>query len=202
MPAQSLVVADQARLTSGTTTVSTPKLAKDFARGGDGSERLAAGRPCFLRVRRDRDGTSGALDGTLVINGANLPHPEAGNAAHQRFLGSDGATGRTVFTTRLAYAALAANNFVVLLNGTVKIPTTDFTVSDSGGFAVITLAVAAAVNDKLDVHKPTWSELLASGAHPFSDTQITGKDLYAFTGTHATNNLSRTRVVVEANAGA
>ncbi len=198
MSASLVTILDQARVTGGASASTKPVLVGRF--NGDGSERVGPGRKVKLVVNRDRDGTSGALDGTIIVYGALLPHPESGNSGMQKMIGSDGATGRTVFTTALAYAAFSNYNWIVLVNGAVieqGAGAGKFQVTDSGGFGVITFGTALAVNDTVEIFKVTPVELLASGAHPFNRSVIDGKNVYWVAYTVASTNLAKTRVDLE-----
>ncbi len=166
------------RKTSGGPTYTIPKLI-----GGAG----ASGRPCRLKVVRPLDGASALLEGTVAVFGTNLPHINGPNAASQRFVGADGATGRTIFTTILAYAAWANYNFIILVNGVVienGSGAGKCQISDVGGFAVITFGTALAVADVMQVAYAVPTEVLADGAHVYEDTEIVGKDLLWLVGTH------------------
>ncbi len=78
---------------------------------------------------------------------------------------------------------------------------TEFKVTDSSGKAVITVGDAdhrPAAGARIEVYKVTWADLLADGANEITTPkEIIGKSLYQVVGTHATNNLSATRVTVE-----
>ena len=63
----------------------------------------------------ERAGTTGG--GTVY--GANLPYSQAETTKYCQMVGSDGATGRTVFTTTITYAAFSNYNLIVLVNGAV-----------------------------------------------------------------------------------
>lgn len=197
MSASLVAILDQARVTGGTSKETIPVLVGRHS--GDGSERVGPGRPCRLRVSRDRDGTTGALDGTIGVYGALLAHPQSGSATLMLMKGEDGATGRTVFTTTLVYAAFDNNNWVVIKNGVVieqGAGAGKFTVSDVGGFGVITLGTAANVNDVIEIHKVTPVELLAVAAHAIEDTVIIGKNIYWVDYVVAATNLARTLVTL------
>jgi hypothetical protein len=198
MSATLVNVTDLARITGGANASTKPVLVGRY--NGDGSERVGPGRKVKLVVNRDRDGTTGALDGTIIAYGALLPHAESGNSGMQKMIGSDGATGRTVFTTGLVYAAFSNYNWVVLVNGAVieqGAGAGKFTVSDSGGFAVITFGTALAVNDTVEIYKVTPVEILATGAHPFNRSVVDGKNVYWIAYAVAATNLSKTRVDLE-----
>jgi hypothetical protein len=141
---------------------------------GVGAEKFGAARPAQLHVDRDRDGASGAIQGTIGIFGAMLPHPNSGSLSTvQRFLAT---ASQTVFDPTLAdmpYAALSNNNWIVLKNGVPLAPTSGFTVTNpSTTQARITLGVAAAANDRIDIYRVTPVTILADGANPFYHDQI------------------------------
>lgn len=99
-------------------TFSTPVVTKRGTLPGgamNASEALGAQRPVRLRIQRDRDGSSGALNGTLSVWGANIgnvdmiPAPVSpwgatvgGPVRNQKFKG-DGTT--TAFQTNFPYVA-------------------------------------------------------------------------------------------------
>lgn len=90
-----------------------------------------------------------------TVYGANLPTVSSGDTKYCRQVGSDGATGRTVFTTTIPYVAWANHNIIVMQNGAVVdqgAGAGKFQVTNSGGFAVITLGTAAAVGDTIETH--------------------------------------------------
>lgn len=192
---------NQARLTSGGPTTSLPVLIGRNPR--DGSERMASGRPCRLKVWRAPDGASPvAPEGTIAVYGKNLPAIDGRNTSNQRMVGADGATGRTVFTTGLAYVAFSNYNWMVLVNGTVieqGAGAGKYQVSNSGGFAVITFGTALATTDKVQIAYSVPTELMADGAHPYEDTQILGKDLVWALMTHdgGSSDLSATKAYIQ-----
>lgn len=197
MSAALLSIMDTARATGGTDGSTKPVLVGRFS--GDGSERLASGRPCLLEIQRGRDETNGVLEGTVAVWGVNLSHPDSAATTVQVFKGSDGATGRTVFTTTFTYAAFANYNYIVIVNGVVieqGAGAGKFTVSDVGGVSVITFGTALNINDRVEIHQITPVEILAAGAHEFERTQIVGKDLYWVAKVHATGDISRTLITL------
>lgn len=125
-------VANVARGTSlGTSTAILRRPVRTGERGV-GSERTAAGKRVVLSFNRDRDGSSGALDGTLAVYGADLPHPLTGAPLGNAYAQSATATSvrpqaglvigddsTTAFTTTIDLlsgdlaAAIAAGNILV-----------------------------------------------------------------------------------------
>jgi hypothetical protein len=98
-----------------------------------------------------------------TVWGANLPYEAAGDTKYCKQVGVDGATGRTVFTMTIPYAAWANHNTIVMQNGAVVdqgAGAGKFQVSDVGGFSVITLGTAAAVNDTIETFRVTPVALL------------------------------------------
>lgn len=204
MPANSLhTIYNGARLTSGTATLSTPALAVN--------EKVKAGQPCILEVNRDRDGASGALDGTVGIYGADLPMPDYRKEGVS-WIGrtyDPGAGVAMTFDTDLTYAAFSNYNFLVrvgdtLLDRQASIATAiQWNVTDNGGLARITIGTTTlrtGFGQRVTVYKPTVNELLAVAANGVIRTEIIGKSCYWFSGTHATNNLSRTLATVQPRA--
>lgn len=212
MSAGLLSVADLARITGGANALTTPLLSNPPPRGS-GGEKVAAGRPCVLRVNRDRDGASGALDGTIAVYGVNLPHPEAMTEAQGRVFRGDGAANgatRTKYdlSTSILYRAFSNYNIVVIINGVVlqhgagagKYTVTDNADGTSTALPMrILLGTAAAATDVIEVYLVTPVELMASGAHGVERVGITGKSLYWVSYAVAATNLSRTLVTVEAD---
>jgi hypothetical protein len=177
-----LKLLDTAAIASAGPAAFTPVIG---SRNGQGSECFGAGRPAILECLRIQDGafdaTSGTvpiLNGTIGVWGADLAHPVTGAPSKvQRFPGSAGATGRTVFTTTtdMPYVALSANNYIVLVNGVPLPPiagATGFAISDGTLKTIITLGTAIAVNDQLDVYFVTPVQILADGGHTVEKTQI------------------------------
>ena len=118
MPYGIATVLSHARLTGAATTILNTPIAP--GRAPYGSSGMGGGKQVIIKILRDRDGTSGALDGTIGIFGAFVPDSFSGsNKVVQRFL----ATGATnVFNTdgvNLVYVApLAANyNWLVRIGG-------------------------------------------------------------------------------------
>lgn len=150
-----------------------------------------SGAPLDTRANRQYSGLveisverAGSTGGGTVY-GVNLPHKQNGAAsAIQIFLGSDGTTGRTVFTTStdMPYAAFSNYNYIVLLNGVVLVQGAGagkYQISDGTNKTVITLGTAAAVNDVLEVYfvTPVAMYTFASAAITFKKTQVQGKEL-------------------------
>jgi hypothetical protein len=143
------------------TTVQTPVKPKDT------SNLFQAGSNADLFV--DRAGTTG----TFAVWGADAPDPGQQSLAY-RGVGDASATnfdapGLTV-SPLLVYAALSNNNWIVTVNGTVKIPTTDFTVTDNvGGTDAtlpvrITFAVAPAAGATVHIFRVTPVAVYAAAA--------------------------------------
>jgi hypothetical protein len=149
MPVNAVVVqvANIARGTSlGTSTAIVQRPVRTGERG-IGSERTASGKRAILSFNRDRDGTTGALDGTLAVYGADLASPTAGTPLGNAFAQSATATSvrpqvaqvigdgtTTAFTTTIDLlsgdlaAAIAAGNILVdmpsfALTGTIAAST-------------------------------------------------------------------------------
>ena len=133
-----------------------------------------------------------ANTGGGTVWGANLPYEAAGDAKYCKQIGSDGAIARTVFTTTAPFVAWANHNTIVLLNGAVidqGAGAGKFQVTDVGGFSVITLGTAAAVNDTVETHRVTPVALLtfATATTIFDKALAQGAELlwYAADGTAA-----------------
>lgn len=201
MSAGLVSILDQARITGGANKETIPVLVGRFH--GDGSERVGPGRPVILETLRDRDGTTGALDGTVGVYGALLPHPQSGNSGMVVMKGEDGTTGRTIFTTTLAHAAFDNNNWIVIVNGVVHehgAGAGKYVYSDASGFGRITFGTALQINDVVEIYKITPVELLAVGAHAIEKTRIIGKSVYWVDYVVASTNLSRTLVTIRPEA--
>lgn len=212
MAASFINVADLARITGGTSQQTVPILSNPAPRGS-GGEQIAAGRPCILRVNRGRDGTTGALDGTIAVYGANLPHPEAMSEAQGRIFRGDAAANgatRTKYdlSASILYRAFSNYNIIVIINGVVlaqgagagKYTLTDNADGTSTSLPLrILLGTAAAATDIIEVYLVTPVQLMASGAHEIERAGIVGKSLYWVDYAVASTNLSRTLVTVEAD---
>lgn len=196
-------IANLARLTSGTATLTIPSAAVN--------EKVRAGQPCILEVSRDRDGASGALDGTVAIFGADLPHPD-----YRKELVSwigrtfdPGGGNAMVFDTDLDHAAFANYNWLVqvgddFLERAASITTAvQWDVANNSGKARITIGTTTLrvpFGRRVTVYKVTPAEVLAAAANADVRTEIVGKTVYWLSGTHATNNLSRTLATVSPRA--
>jgi hypothetical protein len=119
-----------ARKYAGVALPSRPVLTGLANMGGAqlGNERLSAGRPCMLNVLRDRDGASGALNGTISVWGTDLGNPDmsvglSGGAGYpsstpgftplaQRFTG-DGASVN--YDSILPFVAVSNYNWILLI---------------------------------------------------------------------------------------
>lgn len=108
--------------------------------------------PIELEIERS------AVTGGGVIYGANLPGIPAGDTKYCRMAGADGATGRTVFTTTIPYAAFSNYNLIVLVNGAVieqGAGAGKWQVADSSGVGAVTFGTALAVGDVVEFHAVT-----------------------------------------------
>jgi len=198
-----LTIALLARLTSGTATLTIPVPAVN--------EKVKAGQPCILEVSRDRDGATGALDGTVAIYGADLSSPDyykAGSTWISRTFDPGGGNAM-IFDTDLDYAAFANYNFIVQVGDTILERAASVTtaiqweVTNNGGKARITIGTTTlrtGYGQRVTVYKITPTEVLAAAANAVVRTEIVGKSVYWLAGTHATNNLSRTLATVQARA--
>lgn len=137
-----------------------------------GPEKLRSPNPVIARINR------AGVTGSVSLMGANVGQigtskPGSQVATRITLPGS----GAYSITTDLAYAAFSDNNLIVVVNGTVlaynasPAAATDFSIADSGGYAVITIGTAGArPADKaaLEIYKVTPAELIAAG------TQVVG----------------------------
>ena len=200
MPANNIhTIANLARITGGADSVTRPAAAIN--------EMVRPGQPCILEVQRDRDGTTGALDGTAAIFGADLPQAgyyKAGAVWNGMAADPGGSTAMT-FDTDIDYAAFSNNNWLVEVNGVFQaylatpLAATDFAVSDNGGKARITLGTTTlrcAFGASVTVYKVTPTEILAAGGNAQVTTEIVGKSVYWLKYVVASTNLSRTLAVV------
>jgi hypothetical protein len=203
MAAGILPVADAARVTGVAGPITTVPVRSNPPPLGSGGEKLAAGRPCTLQINRDRDGTSGALDGTLVVWGVNLPHIDGRSTKCQKFIATAAQVNFEPLLANMPYVAWANFNWVVTVNGTILdqgAGAGKFTVTNPATTqARIVLGTASAAGDIVEVYFTVPEQLLASGAHPFARVGITGKTLYWCVNTHAANNFSKTLVQVVAD---
>jgi hypothetical protein len=191
---------DGARLTSGTGFASLPIL---VGRLGSGSERFAAARKAIIDIRRDRDGASGALDGTLSVRGAMLPHRDGPIESNvQRFKGSDGTSGRTVFDINAAitYTAQLVHQWIVIVDGVVQaIGAVTFS-NPSGTLARATFGTAVAAGSTVEFYKVTPVVVIADLANAFVRQQIDSYSALWIVGTHAGGNFSKTLVTLDGAA--
>ena len=200
MSAGLVKLADLARVTGGANTSLKPILLKRYSGaptlGGDGSERITAGRPCLLEISRGRDGTTGALDGTVGIWGANLPHPDGPALNVQTFKGDGVAVNFEPDLTRMPYAAFSNYNWIVIQDG---VPLTgpagagNFTVTNPGTTqARIVLGTAAPVGSKIEVYLVTPVAVKAVAANETERDPVTAYDAMWLSYVVAATNLSRT----------
>lgn len=197
MPAGIVLIADQARIAAGANTTTRPVLVGRF--NGDGSERMGPGRQVILTINRRRDGTSGALEGTIAIWGVNLPHPVGANANVQVFRGLDGTTGKTVFTSALAHVAFGNFNWLVIQNGNVLnqgAGAGNYQISNAGGFGVVTLGTAAADNDVIEVYFVVPVVIRADGANEVLREQVIGRQVTWMVSTVVSTNCSGSYVTI------
>lgn len=163
MPSELISVVEAVNTASAT---SKPVLA------GKANARLLG--PIELEIERS------AATGGGTVYGANLPTFASGDAEYCRQLGSDGATGRTVFTTTIPYVAFSNYNLVVLQNGAVLqqgAGAGKWQVSDVGGFAVITLGTAAAVGDVIETSLTVPAVVYTHTAVQFKQVLAQGYEL-------------------------
>jgi hypothetical protein len=121
-----------------------------------------------------------AATGGGVVYGANLPTHAAGDTKYCRMVGSDGATGRTVFTTTITYAAFSNYNLIVLVNGAVVQQGSGagkWTVADSSGVGAVTFGTALAVGDVVEFHAVTPATVYTHTAVQFKQVLAQGYEL-------------------------
>lgn len=220
-----VVVMDTARLTDGATApaatipVRTDRINVDANGLYTGqNELVGASRPTILRVNRDRDGTTGALDGSIAVWGANLPNPEMGQPLGNAYATTAAQTVQRLqaiaaqvnFDTDFDFVDFSNYNWIVTVAGAAA-PETIREVLASAGTATgtqcktvtnagklrITFATAPGAGQIVTVYKVTPVEIMADGAHPFERVVILGKSVLWVVKTYATNNLSKTQVTVE-----
>lgn len=141
MPSEIVAVVEAVNTASAT---STPVLV------GRANARLLG--PVEVEIERS------AATGGGTVYGANLPTFAAGDTKYCRMVGSDGATGRTVFTTTITYAAFSNYNMIVLVNGVVikqGASAGQWQVADSSGVGAVTFGTALAVGDVVEFHAVT-----------------------------------------------
>lgn len=158
--------------------------------GGRANARLLG--PILLEIER-----AGSTGGGTVY-GANLPIFASGDTKYCRQLGSDGATGRTVFTTTIPYVAWSNNNIILLQNGVVieqGAGAGKFQVSNVGSVVVITMGTAAAVGDLIETHLVTPVALLtfATATTQFDKVKAAGAEVFWY-ASGATTSPSATNI--------
>jgi hypothetical protein len=204
MPINSIhTIANQARLTAGTATTTVPQLHIN--------EKVKSGQPCILEVSRDRDGTSGALDGTVAIFGADLPLPDyyKAGAAWVGVTADPGGGNAMIFDTDIDFVAWANYNWIVRVGDTLQpyvaspAAAGDFTVANNGGKCRVTIGTTTlrlGYGQRVTVYRVTPNQILADGPNAIFRNEIVGKTCYWQVGTHASNNLSRTVSTVAGRA--
>lgn len=138
-----------------------------------------------------------------TVYGANLPTVGSSTGSYTRFKGSDGATGKTVFTSDQAYVAWSNHNWILLQNGVVidnGAGAGKFQISNVGGFAVVTLGTGAGDNDTIELHKVTPVAVLtfADATTQFKKAEGIGYEVMWYVA-DATTTPSSTNVYIEAN---
>lgn len=196
-----LDIANITRKTSGTSTSTRPVLSKSV------NQRFRDAMPALLEVLRSRDGTTGALDGTIAVMGAKLPNPNmpSSTVMLSRVVLPGAGVAYTI-DTNIDYAAFSAGNWLVVIGGVVMdylaspSAATDFAVSDNSGKARITVGTTSnrpTDGARIEIYKVTPVTLLADGANEITTpVEIVGKSVYWVVGTHGSNLLSATRVVL------
>jgi hypothetical protein len=124
----------------------------------------------------ERAGTTGG--GTVY--GANLPYSQAETTKYCQMVGSDGATGRTVFTTTITYAAFSNYNLIVLVNGAVVEQGSGagkWTVADSSGVGAVTFGTALAVGDVVEFFAVTPATVYTHAAVQFKQVEKQGYEV-------------------------
>lgn len=191
---------DQARVTGGANASVKPVLLKRYsgapAGGGDGAERTAPGRPAILEISRDRDGTTGALDGTVGVWGASLPHPDGQATNVQVFRGDGAATTFDPDLTKMPYALFANFNWIVIQDGVVLdqgAGAGKYQISNPGTTqARVTLGTVAPLGSKLEVYLVVPVAVFAVAAAAAERKQVIVNDIMWLSYVVASTNLSRT----------
>ncbi len=205
MPVNSIhTILNQARLTAaGASAITVPGLHIN--------EKVKAGQPCILEISRDRDGTTGALDGTVAVFGADLPQPDYIKAGvtwiSQTF--DPGGGVAMVFDTDIDFVAWANYNWIVRVGDTIQpyvaspAAAIDFTVANNGGKCRVTLGTTTlrvGFGQRITVYRITPTQILADGANAAIRTEIVGKTVYWMSNTHTSTNISRTLATVAGRA--
>lgn len=128
-----------ARLTSLGTSYVKKFLPVRLGERGLGGERTSAGKRAILQVARDRDGTTGALDGTVSVYGADIPNVWTG-----RPLGN-------VFAVAAVATSVRPQALPFFGDGTTVAFTTDIDLA-----AADLAAAIAGTTDKILVSIPKW----------------------------------------------
>lgn len=147
MPLNATVVklASIARQTTGTSYLTTPVRSGERGIGG---ERTSAAKRAVLTIARQVDAAAGtAVEGTIAVWGADLPHPYMGAPLGNAFAAAatsvmnqivgDGTT--TAFQTDIPFAAFSNNNWIVetpgfKLSGTMAVSTAGAVTGSSTAF--------------------------------------------------------------------
>lgn len=140
-----------------------------------------------------------ATTGGGTIYGANLPYAQADSTTYCRMVGSDGATGRTVFTTTITYAAFSNYNLIVLVNGLVIEQGSGagkWDVADSSGVAAVTFGTALAVGDVVEFFAVTPATVYTHTAVQFKQIEKQGYELLWY-ASDATTSPAVTNIYAE-----
>jgi hypothetical protein len=167
-----------ASLLAAAAQVSIPVLLND-------NNKTKAAQQLRLMVNRDRDGTTGALVGTLSVWGAALPEDTRPDSSHVWTKNVDpGASTAVTIATGITYAAFSNYNWIVKLSGVMlgykAAPDAAnlFKVTNVGGYATITIGDTTnrpAFGAEVVIYNVTPVEILADGANVFVDTEIIAK---------------------------
>lgn len=149
------------------------------------NNKTKAAQQLRLLITRDRDGTNGALVGTISVWGAPLPEDTRPDSTHIWTKTVDpGASTAVTIATGIPYAAWSNYNWQVKLAGVMlgykAAPDAAnlFKVTDVGGYATITIGDTTnrpAFGAEVVIYKVTPVEIYADGANPFVDTEIISK---------------------------
>jgi hypothetical protein len=204
-------VLKRARITGLSTSQVLPFIPVRTGERGLGGERTSAGKRAILQVLRSRDGTTGALDGTIAVYGADLSHPVAGRPLGNAFaqtptatavrpqvdiIAGDGTT--TGFTTNIDLAsgdlaaAIAGTSLAVL----VELPKWRIAVTSTLAALTATMTAAGVITTSA-----AFDTALAGGALEAGDTlELAGQTLTVVSASGSTINVTGATAAVTVGA--
>lgn len=191
----------QARVTGLATSAVTRSIPVALGERGLGGERTSAAKRAVLQVFRDRDGTTGAIDGTIAVYGVDLPNPMSGTPLGNVFAqaavatsvrpqaepySGDGTT--TVFTTNIDLASGDLAAAIAGVSGAILVSLPKFRIAVVSTLAALTATMTAA---GVITTSGAFDTALAGGVLAAGDTiELGGQSLVITSASGSTINVT------------